>query len=165
MNLNTPLTKVWYDKVIKEDEQRNKGHIKKATKPEAMPKSHNDDKASKKTKENTKKAKGDHGLNKTLETFIKKRHDGAMKITENALEKGGAALLTYNHFRVKLPYYKKASKDGINVADLTREYKERIARLNEMSKDITKANQKAFQELVGRIEVIGELLIRNNKDD
>ena len=52
----------------------------------------------------------------TLDEFAKKRHDGAEKIADNAKEKGGVALLTYNHFVVKLPYYKEASKGKFNRA-------------------------------------------------
>ena len=45
---------------------------------------------------------------KSFENFAEKRFKGAEKITNNAKEKGGPAMLTYHHFRVKLPYYKKA---------------------------------------------------------
>jgi len=42
-----------------------------------------------------------------LESFAKKRHEGAKKISDMAKEKGGVALLTHDHFRVKLPYYER----------------------------------------------------------
>ena len=45
---------------------------------------------------------------KNFESFAKNRLAGAEKIIANAKEKGGDALLTYNHFNVKPSYYKKA---------------------------------------------------------
>ena len=45
-----------------------------------------------------------------LKNFSHNRLEGASKITSNAQEKGGDAMLTYHHFRVKLPYYKKAEQ-------------------------------------------------------
>ena len=43
----------------------------------------------------------------SIEEFAKKREEGAEKIANGAKEKGGVALLTYDHFHVKLSYYKK----------------------------------------------------------
>ena len=40
----------------------------------------------------------------TFEEFAKTRGKGAEKIAENAQSKGGLAMLTYNHFKVKAPY-------------------------------------------------------------
>ena len=45
---------------------------------------------------------------KEMEEFAEGRGKGAEKITDNAKEKGGNSMLTYHHFKVKLPYYKKA---------------------------------------------------------
>jgi len=45
----------------------------------------------------------------TFEDFAETRGKGAEKIANTAKEKGGLALLTYNHFKVKAPYYKKAT--------------------------------------------------------
>ena len=49
-------------------------------------------------------------VKETFEDFAKKRGEGAAKIASNAEENGGLAMLTYNHFKVKAPYYDKASK-------------------------------------------------------
>ena len=46
-----------------------------------------------------------------MEKFAEGRGEGAEKIADNAKEKGGNSMLTYHHFKVKAPYYKKAS-DG-----------------------------------------------------
>lgn len=95
-----------------------------------------------------------------MKKFAKKRHAGAEKISDAAKEKGGPAMLTYHHFVVKLPYYKKASEGKLDYDEISKEYKELCARLHEYMDDITKMNQTDFQKLVGRIEVIGELLIK-----
>jgi hypothetical protein len=49
----------------------------------------------------------------TFEEFAKKRGEGAAKIASNAEEKGGLALLTWHHFKVKAPYYKKATEGNL----------------------------------------------------
>jgi hypothetical protein len=46
----------------------------------------------------------------TFEEFAKTRGEGAAKIAANAEEKGGLSLLTWHHFKVKAPYYKKATE-------------------------------------------------------
>ena len=45
---------------------------------------------------------------KSFEEFATTRGEGAAKIAATAEEKGGLALLTWHHFKVKAPYYKKA---------------------------------------------------------
>jgi hypothetical protein len=81
--------------------------------------------------------------------------NGAAKITQNAKEKGGDALLTYHHFVVKLPYYKKA-KDGEMDIDVAK--KEFAETLSKISLDM---DQTTFQTEVGRLEVLGELIIKS----
>lgn len=93
------------------------------------------------------------------EEFAQKRHDGAKKIADAAQEKGGPAMLTYHHFKVKLPYYKKAAEGDFDFEASEKKYTELCKRLSEAKySDFT---QTEFQELVGRIEVLGELLINN----
>ena len=43
----------------------------------------------------------------TFEQFASNRLAGAIKIAETTKAKGGDSLLTYQHYKVKLPYYKK----------------------------------------------------------
>jgi len=50
-----------------------------------------------------------------FEEFSGKRLKGATKIANTAKEKGGSSMLTYHHFVVKLPYYKKASEGKFDV--------------------------------------------------
>jgi hypothetical protein len=92
---------------------------------------------------------------KSFDTFAEKRLGGASKIADGAKEKGGPAMLTYHHFKVKLPYYKKASEGKFNVDEARKEFKETIKKI---SFDI---DQTAFQIEVGRLEVLGELIIKH----
>jgi hypothetical protein len=80
---------------------------------------------------------------------------GAEKIANNAKEKGGLSMLTYNHFIVKLPYYKKAKQGEFNIEDAKKEYDKTY---KSISLNMT---QTEFQREVGRLEVLGELIIRN----
>jgi hypothetical protein len=81
--------------------------------------------------------------------------NGAAKITQNAKEKGGDALLTYHHFVVKLPYYKKAKDGEMDIDEAKKEFTETLGKI---SLDM---DQTAFQTEVGRLEVLGELIIKS----
>ena len=94
----------------------------------------------------------------SFEDFSKKRLEGATKIAKDAKEKGGASLLTYHHFVVKLPYYKKASEGNFNQADAQIELKKYLDELCNVSSDMEQIH---FQRLVGLIEVLGELIIKS----
>ena len=102
------------------------------------------------------------GMNKTFEEFSKKRGDGAAKIAENAKEKGGLSILTYYHFDVKEPYYKKAEQGKLDLVKSKRELKQLVEELYQGINDMS-IKQVAFQKLVGKIEVLGELLIENKE--
>ena len=96
-------------------------------------------------------------LKETFEEFAKKRGEGAAKIASNAEEKGGLALLTWHHFKVKAPYYNKATKGKFNVKQATSEF-------NSIKSSISlNMTPTEFQREVGRLEVLGELIIRNKK--
>jgi hypothetical protein len=97
----------------------------------------------------------------SFKTFAEKRLAGAEKITNSAKEKGGPAMLTYHHFRVKLPYYKKATEGNFDVDEGKKEFKELLDKLCKISKNVD-MGQVEFQKLVGEIEVLGELIIKNN---
>jgi len=87
--------------------------------------------------------------------FVNNRMNGAAKITQNAKEKGGDALLTYHHFVVKLPYYEKAKNGEMDIDAVKKEF---IETLGKISLDM---DQTTFQTEVGRLEVLGELFINN----
>ncbi len=94
-------------------------------------------------------------LKETFEEFAKKRGEGAAKIASNAEEKGGLALLTWHHFKVKAPYYKKATEGKFDKEAATKEFKQTLKKI---SLNMTPIE---FQREVGRLEVLGELLIEN----
>ena len=94
----------------------------------------------------------------TFENFAITRGKGAAKIAENAEKKGGLALLTWHHFKVKAPYYKKASEGKLDLDKAKKEFEETYKKI---SLDMT---QIEFQREVGRLEVLGELLIQNKKE-
>ena len=86
-----------------------------------------------------------------FEEFSSKRLAGATKISKQAKEKGGPSMLTYHHFVVKLPYYKKAAEGKFEFDSF----------VNQLSEKMDNMSQIEFQKLVGRIEVLGELLIKH----
>jgi hypothetical protein len=96
-----------------------------------------------------------------FEEFADTRFGGAKKIATNAKEKGGPSMLTYHHFKVKLPYYEKALEGKFNLKESKEEYKELLEKLYLSTKGDMDIEQIAFQELVGKIEVLGELIIKN----
>jgi hypothetical protein len=87
--------------------------------------------------------------------FVNNRMNGAAKITQNAKETGGDALLTYHHFVVKLPYYEKAKKGEMDIDVAKKEFAETLSKI---SLDM---DQTTFQTEVGRLEVLGELIIKS----
>jgi hypothetical protein len=95
----------------------------------------------------------------SFKTFAEKRLAGAEKITNNAKEKGGSAMLTYHHFRVKLPYYKKAMEGKFDLEKSKKEFKKYLDELCDLSENV-EMGQVEFQKLVGLIEVLGELIIK-----
>lgn len=96
----------------------------------------------------------------SFEEFAKTRLAGAAKIAEAAKEKGGDALLTYHHFRVKLPVYEKAAAGKFDASEMESEMTSLVKALVKGTAGSIKLEQVEFQKLVGLIEVFGELLIR-----
>ena len=109
---------------------------------------------------NKSKKKSTQSTDKELEDFSKKRGEGAMKIAENAKEKGGLSMLTYYHFDVKEPYYKSAAEGKLDFAEAEKELKGLISEVNNGIQEMS-IGQIDFQKKVGRIEVLGELLIEH----
>jgi hypothetical protein len=87
--------------------------------------------------------------------FAEKRGAGAAKIAATAHEKGGPALLTWHHFKVKAPYYKKATEGKFDEVKAKKEFSETLKKIS------LGMSQIEFQREVGRLEVLGELLIKN----
>ncbi len=98
---------------------------------------------------------------KEMENFAEGRGKGAEKITDNAKEKGGNSMLTYHHFKVKLPYYEKAAEGKFDKEKALKEYKKHLKELYKSTNEEMDITPVKFQELMGRIEVLGELIIEN----
>ena len=98
-----------------------------------------------------------------FESFAEKRLGGAEDIADTTKEKGGLALLTYRHYKVKLPYYEKAVKGELNMDDAKKEYEDLLEKLYSKTKDDMGIEQMEFQELLGKMEVLGELIIKENE--
>jgi hypothetical protein len=96
-------------------------------------------------------------IKETFEEFANIRGKGAAKIAETAEKKGGLALLTWHHFKVKAPYYKKATEGKFDDETAKKEFEQTLKKI---SLNMTPIE---FQREVGRLEVLGELLIRDKK--
>lgn len=94
-------------------------------------------------------------VKETFENFAATRGKGAAKIASTAEEKGGLALLTWHHFKVKAPYYKKAQEGKFDPEQAKKEFESTYKKIS------LNMTQIEFQREVGRLEVLGELLIRN----
>jgi hypothetical protein len=93
-------------------------------------------------------------VKETFESFANIRGKGAAKIASTAEEKGGLALLTWHHFKVKAPYYKKAEEGKFDKEAAIKEFEQTYKKIS------LNMTQIEFQREVGRMEVLGELLIR-----
>jgi hypothetical protein len=93
----------------------------------------------------------------TFETFADTREAGAEKIANTAHKKGGLALLTWHHFKVKLPYYKHAAAGKFDLEKAKKEFEATYKKIS------TSMSQTEFQREVGRLEVLGELIIREER--
>ncbi len=86
--------------------------------------------------------------------FADTREAGAEKIVDNAKRKGGLAMLTWHHFNVKLPYYKRAAAGKFDLVEAKKEFKKTYDKIS------TSMSQIDFQTEMGRLEVLGELIIK-----
>lgn len=98
-----------------------------------------------------------------FEEFSEHRLEGATTISNNAEEKGGDALLTYHHFKVKLPYYEQVVDGKFNPTRAKAHYEDLVDELVELTGNGMNIDQIYFQELMGKIEVVGELLIKHQE--
>lgn len=93
-----------------------------------------------------------------FEEFAERRLEGATTISNNAEQKGGDALLTHHHFMVKLPFYEEVTDGKFNPNKSKAHYEDLIEELFNRGVNF---EQIEFQELLGKIEVLGELLIKS----
>jgi hypothetical protein len=97
----------------------------------------------------------DQATRLSFDEFANKRMGGAKKIATTAKEKGGPSMLTYHHFIVKLPYYKRASEGKFDIDESKKEFEKTLKSIS------LKMTQTEFQREVGRLEVLGELIIKH----
>lgn len=90
----------------------------------------------------------------SFKSFAKKRQEGAEKITNLAKSNGGVAKLTQYHFEIKLPSYQRAAKGNFDVKDAERRYRSLLGKIQSLT-----MTQKSFQEMLGELEVLGELIL------
>ena len=94
---------------------------------------------------------------KNFNPFVLKRLAGAEAITKSSKEKGGASLLTYEHYNAKLPIYKTA-RSRFDVEKAKHEFTELQSKLS------YNMEQTEFQKLMGQMEVLGELIIKQDSN-
>ena len=99
--------------------------------------------------------------NEDLE-FCKERRKGAQKIAGESQGKEGPSQLTSWHFKAKLPEYNLALAQ-ISSGTLST-IKAKFKYLADKLIRIEKMSQKEFQELMGQIEVWGEIYIQVRKE-
>jgi hypothetical protein len=95
--------------------------------------------------------------NDEFEEFAETRGKGAAKIAATAEEKGGLALLTWHHFKVKAAYYRRATSGKFDIEAAKKEFAETLKKISLGMTPIE------FQREVGRLEVLGELIIREER--
>lgn len=93
---------------------------------------------------------------KRLIEFLKTRKKGAEKIHTEASRKSGTSRLTAKHFGVKLPIYDRIINMVKKDKDLTVLKKEYQSTLSQLRRN---RQPMKFQELTGKLEVLGEVLI------
>jgi hypothetical protein len=106
----------------------------------------------------SKKAEDSENVNQILIDFCKNRKEGAEKIARKSKEKGGLAMLTAWHFFAKLPAYNEAISH-IKKNDIHGFLEGKFNKLKAKVK-LQKVSQKQFQELMGKMEVFGEVACR-----
>jgi hypothetical protein len=91
-----------------------------------------------------------------FDQFADTRLQGAEKITNDSKEKGGLALLTYYHYNAKLSTYEDAANGKFDLEKAKQEFKNLYSSLSYDMEQIE------FQKVMGRLEVLGELIIEDN---
>lgn len=100
--------------------------------------------------------------NKDLSLF-RKRKEGAEKIAVSTKEKGGPSKMTAWHFQAKLPQYDSVFK-VLSEPDPENKVKAKFDQLV-ASLSSKMDSQRHFQEIMGEIEVWGEVLVQLRKPE
>jgi predicted ATPase with chaperone activity len=92
--------------------------------------------------------------------FLRQRREAAAESAKKAKEKGGYAMLSYYHFKAKDAPYKQAISvyKAEGLAAVKKHLKQEYTKYtDDLVENFT--NQKEFQDIVGKIEVVGEIII------
>lgn len=92
--------------------------------------------------------------------FLETRKKGAAKIQKSVQEKGGAAILTSQHFKAKEVPYKKAIEHA-EKDDREDFYKKEAEKCLSKLKSWKYLTQKEFQTIMGELEVWGEVYLKS----
>ena len=92
-----------------------------------------------------------------FDNFAETRGERTGKIAASAKEKGGPSMLTYHHFNVKLPYYKKAAEGKFDLEAAKKEFEVTYKKIS------PSMGMVEFQREMGRLEVLGELIIKHGQ--
>jgi hypothetical protein len=98
-----------------------------------------------------------HQVDASLLKFIKSRRASAAKIANQSARRSGTARLTAKHFKAKDPVYARLEKLVKSGSDLNPLKKEYLSVLSQLRKNVRQPLK--FQELTGKLEVLGEFLI------
>lgn len=96
----------------------------------------------------------------TFQDFLETRRKGAQNNASTAKEKGGLALLSYQHFKAKDVPYKKAIKKA-NNEKRDSYYQEEAEKCLAKLKSWKTMSQKEFQTVMGELEVWGEVYLKS----
>lgn len=96
-------------------------------------------------------------MSENLKCFANKRKCQAIVSCNNCKEKESSQLLTKKHFEVKLSIYDKASKN-FDKNEMINQYNNLLMELS--SKKIEEIDPMDFQTITGKLEAIGELIIK-----
>ena len=102
------------------------------------------------------------GVEEKFDEFLNKRKAGAEKLAASAKAKGGYSILTAIHFAAKEKPYndclKWEDKEGKE-----KHFKEKANEIYKQLSDLDSLTQREFQDLMGKLEVYGEVYIRATK--
>jgi len=106
--------------------------------------------------------KKDMGVEDKFDEFLNKRKAGAEKLEAQTRKKGGYSLLTAIHYAAKEKPYADALK-WQNKEGKEKHFKEKAEEIYKKLADLDSLTQREFQDLMGRLEVYGEVYIRATK--
>jgi hypothetical protein len=103
--------------------------------------------------------KKDMGVEDKFNEFLSKRKAGAEKLGVQTRKKGGYSLLTAIHYEAKEKPYADCLK-WENKEGKEKHFKAKAEEIYKKLADLDSLTQREFQDLMGQLEVYGEVYIR-----